>query len=72
MVLQKQSAIDKADSDWVLLLDADEFIDMAAAEIIRDAVASDCCGCLSLTASGMVVLAMAAFADATQLAVTSV
>lgn len=39
--LQKQSAIDKADSDWVLLLDADEFIDMAAAEIIRDAVALD-------------------------------
>ena len=38
---QKQSAIDKASSDWVLLLDADEFIDAAAAEIIRKAIASD-------------------------------
>ena len=38
---QKQSAIDKANSDWVLLLDADEFLDMAAAEIIRKAIASD-------------------------------
>ena len=38
---QKQSAIDKASSDWVLLLDADEFIDVAAAEVIRQAIASD-------------------------------
>lgn len=38
---QKQSAIDKANSDWVLLLDADEFLDIAAAEIIRKAIASD-------------------------------
>ena len=37
---QKQSAIDKASSDWVLLLDADEFIDAAAAEIIRKAITS--------------------------------
>lgn len=39
--LQKQSAIDKAASDWVLLLDADEFIDIAAAGIVRKAIASD-------------------------------
>ncbi len=39
--LQKQSAIDKASSDWVLLLDADEFIDAAAAEIIRKAITLD-------------------------------
>ena len=38
---QKQSAIDKANSDWVLLLDADEFLDAAAADIIRKAIASD-------------------------------
>ena len=38
---QKQSAINKASSDWVLLLDADEFIDAAAAEIIRKAIAAD-------------------------------
>lgn len=38
---QKQSAIDKASSSWVLLLDADEFIDVAAADIIRKAIASD-------------------------------
>lgn len=38
---QKQSAIDKAVSDWVLLLDADEFIDKSAADIIRNAIASD-------------------------------
>ena len=37
---QKQSAIDKASSDWVLLLDADEFLDTAAADIIRKAIAS--------------------------------
>jgi glycosyltransferase involved in cell wall biosynthesis len=36
---QKQSAINKANSDWVLLLDADEFIDAAAADIIRKAIA---------------------------------
>jgi len=41
--LQKQSAIDKANSDWILLLDADEFIDSAAADIIRNAIASDSC-----------------------------
>lgn len=35
---QKQSAIDKAESEWVLLLDADEFVDVAAAEVIRRAV----------------------------------
>ena len=40
---QKQSAIDKAGSDWILLLDADEFIDEAAAVIIRKAIASDMC-----------------------------
>lgn len=40
---QKQSAIDKASSDWVLLLDADEFIDASAAETIRQAIASDAC-----------------------------
>jgi glycosyltransferase involved in cell wall biosynthesis len=38
---QKQSAIDKAGSNWILLLDADEFIDAAAADIIRKAMASD-------------------------------
>ncbi|MGH8499079.1 MAG: glycosyltransferase family 2 protein, partial [Methylococcales bacterium] len=38
---QKQSAIDKAASDWVLLLDADEFIDTAAAGIVRKAIASN-------------------------------
>jgi len=38
---QKQSAIDKAASDWVLLLDADEYIDASAADIIRKAIASD-------------------------------
>lgn len=37
---QKQSAIDKASSDWILLLDADEFIDDAAAAIIRRAIVS--------------------------------
>ena len=37
---QKQSAIGKASSSWVLLLDADEFIDVAAAEIIRKAIIS--------------------------------
>lgn len=42
---QKQSAIDKAVSEWVLLLDADEFLDGAAAEIIRHAIKSkDCDG----------------------------
>lgn len=38
---QKQSAIDRAGSEWVLLLDADEFVDAAAAEIIRAAIAFD-------------------------------
>jgi glycosyltransferase involved in cell wall biosynthesis len=37
---QKQSAIDKADSEWILLLDADEFIDASAPEIIRTAITS--------------------------------
>ena len=37
---QKQSAIDKATSHWVLLLDADEYIDAAAADIIRKAISS--------------------------------
>ncbi|MGH8109780.1 MAG: glycosyltransferase family 2 protein [Arenimonas sp.] len=40
---QKQSAIDKASSDWVLLLDADEFVGANAADIIRSAMASDTC-----------------------------
>ncbi|MEO6171480.1 MAG: glycosyltransferase family 2 protein [Arenimonas sp.] len=39
--LQKQSAIDKASSSWVLLLDADEFIDADAAAVIRKAIASE-------------------------------
>ena len=38
---QKQSAIDKANSEWILMLDADEFIDSAAAEIVRNAIAAD-------------------------------
>lgn len=38
---QKQSAIDKANSDWVLLLDADEFIDASAANLVRNAIASE-------------------------------
>ena len=38
---QKQSAIDKTSSDWVLLLDADEFIDVDAAGIIRNAISID-------------------------------
>ena len=38
---QKQSAIDKATSNWVLLLDADEFVDASAADVIRSAIASD-------------------------------
>jgi glycosyltransferase involved in cell wall biosynthesis len=38
---QKQSAIDKAVSDWVLLLDADEYIHGDAANIIRKAIAAD-------------------------------
>lgn len=38
---QKQSAIDKPSSDWILLLDADEFIDVAAAEVIRKAISLD-------------------------------
>ena len=38
---QKQSVIDKASSDWVLLLDADEFIDTDAAGIIRKAISED-------------------------------
>jgi glycosyltransferase involved in cell wall biosynthesis len=37
--LQKQSAIDHATHDWVLLLDADEFIDEEAARLIETAVA---------------------------------
>lgn len=37
---QKQSAIDKAASDWVLLMDADEYIEASAADIIRKAIAS--------------------------------
>lgn len=37
---QKQSAIDKANSNWVLLLDADEFLDTAAADSIREAIQS--------------------------------
>ena len=32
--LQKQSAVDKATHDWILLLDADEFLAPGAAEII--------------------------------------
>lgn len=36
--LQKQSAIDKAAHDWVLLLDADEVITPAASVTIRDAL----------------------------------
>lgn len=32
---QKQSAIDKCSGDWILLLDADEYLDAAAAETIR-------------------------------------
>lgn len=40
---QKQSAIDQATSEWVLLLDADEFIDSEAAAIIRHAIESDAC-----------------------------
>ncbi|MEO8002660.1 MAG: glycosyltransferase family 2 protein [Arenimonas sp.] len=38
---QKQSAIDKAGSDWVLLLDADEYVGEDAADIIREAIAQD-------------------------------
>jgi len=38
---QKQSAIDKVGSEWVLLLDADEFIDASAAGIIRQAISSN-------------------------------
>jgi len=39
--LQKQSAIDKATSHWILLLDADEYIDGSAADIIGKAIGSD-------------------------------
>ena len=38
---QKQSAIDKAVSDWVLLLDADEYVHGDAASIIRNAIAAE-------------------------------
>ncbi len=40
---QKQSAIDKAGSEWVLLLDADEFVDADASVIIRNAIKTDAC-----------------------------
>lgn len=40
---QKQSAIDKADSEWILLLDADEFLDASAEEIIRRAINVETC-----------------------------
>ncbi len=42
---QKQSAIDHASHDWVLLLDSDEFVDPAAPpEILRAIAAADCGG----------------------------
>jgi glycosyltransferase involved in cell wall biosynthesis len=37
---QKQSALEKASSDWILLLDADEFLDAAAPDIVRKAIVS--------------------------------
>jgi glycosyltransferase involved in cell wall biosynthesis len=37
---QKQSAVDKATHDWVLLLDADEFLAPGAAEVIRTELAA--------------------------------
>ncbi len=37
---QKQSAIDKCSGEWILLLDADEFLAPGAAEIIRDRLAA--------------------------------
>lgn len=38
---QKQAAIDLAVHDWVLLLDADEFLDEAAATVIRRAIGDE-------------------------------
>ncbi len=40
---QKQSAINKVNAEWILLLDADEFIDSEAAAIIRAAINTDKC-----------------------------
>jgi glycosyltransferase involved in cell wall biosynthesis len=40
---QKQSAINKASFEWVLLLDADEFLDTSASAIILKAIASKNC-----------------------------
>jgi glycosyltransferase involved in cell wall biosynthesis len=39
--LQKQSAIDKVSTDWVLLLDADEFLSDDASTIIRAAISNE-------------------------------
>jgi glycosyltransferase involved in cell wall biosynthesis len=41
--LQKQSAIDKAKGQWVLLLDADEYLAADAEKMIRDAITNSSC-----------------------------